>query len=104
MKAARIYGPRDLRLVDMTTPEPGPGEVLCKVRCCGICGTDYAIYTGDYSFIQEGLVKFPMTPGINLRTASMMTQAAGSPPVRTKSPIEISSTGYNCRIRSSTPL
>ena len=25
---------------DVPTPEPGSGDVLVKVRCCGICGSD----------------------------------------------------------------
>ncbi len=63
MKAVRIYGPNDARLVDVPTPEPGPGEALCKVVRSGICGTDYSIYTGEFSFVKSGAVKFPMTPG-----------------------------------------
>ncbi|GAI55075.1 unnamed protein product, partial [marine sediment metagenome] len=63
MKAARIFGPYDIRLVDVPTPVPGPGEVLCKVSCVGMCGTDYAIYSGEFSFVKDGSIKFPMTPG-----------------------------------------
>lgn len=47
MYAARLYRPRDLRIENVPTPDPGPGEVLCKVVTCGICGTDYSIYTGE---------------------------------------------------------
>src|SRR3972149_1597425 len=63
MKAARIYGARDIRIVDVPTPEPDENQVLCKVVRAGICGTDYAIYTGDFSFVRSGDIKFPMTPG-----------------------------------------
>lgn len=63
MKAARIYGPNDIRVVDVPTPKPGPGDVLCKVIRSGICGTDYSIYTGEFSFVKSGAIKFPMTPG-----------------------------------------
>jgi 2-desacetyl-2-hydroxyethyl bacteriochlorophyllide A dehydrogenase len=63
MKAVQIYGPNDARLVDVPTPKPGPGEALCKVVRSGICGTDYSIYTGDFSFVKSGAIKFPMTPG-----------------------------------------
>ncbi|MER3405419.1 MAG: hypothetical protein C4289_09910, partial [Chloroflexota bacterium] len=37
MKAARLYGPRDLRVEEVPEPSPGPGEVLIKVRACGVC-------------------------------------------------------------------
>ena len=63
MKAARIFKPGDLRIVDVPVPEVGPTDVLCKVERVGICGTDYSIYHGEVSFVKSGLVKFPMTPG-----------------------------------------
>lgn len=41
MKAARLHGARDLRVVDVSEPgAPGPAEVLVQVSHCGICGTD----------------------------------------------------------------
>jgi len=43
MKAAVLFGPRDLRVVEKPVPTPGPGEVLVKVACCAICGTDLHI-------------------------------------------------------------
>jgi L-iditol 2-dehydrogenase len=63
MRAARLFGPQDLRIVDLPIPELGPGDVLCQVKCAGICGTDYSIYTGEFSFVKNGGVKFPFTPG-----------------------------------------
>jgi propanol-preferring alcohol dehydrogenase len=38
---------RPLRLVDRETPEPGPGELLLRVRACGVCRTDLHIAEGD---------------------------------------------------------
>lgn len=46
MKAARWYGRRDLRLEELSDPQPGPGEVEIAVHCCGICGTDLHEYVG----------------------------------------------------------
>lgn len=43
MKAAVLFAPRDLRIVEKPVPVPGPGEVLIKVACCAICGTDLHI-------------------------------------------------------------
>lgn len=41
MRAAVLYGPEDLRLVDdYPVPRPGPNEVLIRVEACAICGTD----------------------------------------------------------------
>lgn len=47
MKAAVLHGPRDLRVHASSDPEPGPDEVLVRVGVAGLCGTDYAIFTGD---------------------------------------------------------
>ncbi len=47
MKAAVLYGPRDLRVEAATDPTPAAGEVLVRVRAAGLCGTDYRIWSGD---------------------------------------------------------
>lgn len=52
MRAAVLFGPGDMRVVDKPVPHPGPGEVLVKVAVCGMCGTDLKIYDGH----------FPQTP------------------------------------------
>jgi len=44
MRVARYYAPEDLRIEDAPVPEPGPGELLLKVRDCATCGTDVKIY------------------------------------------------------------
>ena len=36
-----------LRLVERPVPEPGPGEVRLKVRCCAVCRTDLHVIEGD---------------------------------------------------------
>lgn len=44
MKAVKYHGPRNLELVEIPKPTPGPDEVLVKVVYCGICGTDIHAY------------------------------------------------------------
>ena len=63
MQAERIFGPMDLRVVAVPVPELGPHDVLCKVVRSGVCGTDYAIYTGEFRYVKNGGITFPMTPG-----------------------------------------
>jgi len=36
-----------LRFVDRQVPEPGQGELLIKVVCCGVCRTDLHLAEGD---------------------------------------------------------
>jgi len=36
-----------LRLTDRPRPEPGPGELLVRVLCCGVCRTDLHLAEGD---------------------------------------------------------
>lgn len=38
---------RPLRLVEREMPEPGPGELLVRVRACGVCRTDLHVAEGD---------------------------------------------------------
>jgi L-iditol 2-dehydrogenase len=52
MRAAVLFGPRDIRVIERPVPLPGRDEVLVKVAMCGTCGTDLKIFDGD----------FPQTP------------------------------------------
>ena len=48
MKAMVLDGPgQPLRLAEFPRPEPGPGQVLLRVRACAICRTDLHIVDGD---------------------------------------------------------
>ncbi len=40
MQVPFIFGPDDLRLCDVDAPRPGPRDVVLKVACAGICGSD----------------------------------------------------------------
>ena len=50
MKAAvvREFG-KLLTIEDVPIPQPGPGQVLVKVRACGVCGTDLHAVRGDWA-------------------------------------------------------
>ena len=54
MKAAVFYQAGDLRVEEREMPVCGAGQVLLRVRACGICGTDAHIFCGD-----EGAAKTP---------------------------------------------
>ncbi len=44
MRAAMFYGPGELRLEDVASTEPAPGEVLVEVKAAATCGTDLKSY------------------------------------------------------------
>jgi propanol-preferring alcohol dehydrogenase len=52
MKAAFLTAPQanakaPLTIGEVPKPEPGPGQVLLRVRACGVCRTDLHIVEGD---------------------------------------------------------
>jgi len=48
MKAAFLTGKHTIELREVEDPQPGPGEVLIRVRACGICGSDLHFYHGTF--------------------------------------------------------
>ncbi|HEX9774458.1 MAG TPA: zinc-binding dehydrogenase [Actinomycetota bacterium] len=60
MRAVRFPGVgQALRVEDVPTPEPGPGEALVEVAACGVCASDLHMFDG--SLPVRG--SFPVTPG-----------------------------------------
>jgi 2-desacetyl-2-hydroxyethyl bacteriochlorophyllide A dehydrogenase len=53
MKAAVFHGPRDIRCEEVKKPTLEEGEVLLRVRACGICGSD--LHTYRHGMFQEVL-------------------------------------------------
>ena len=47
MKAAVLYGPKDLRVVDWDKPTVGCREVLVRIQACGICTLEQRLFLGD---------------------------------------------------------
>jgi D-arabinitol dehydrogenase (NADP+) len=48
VKAAYYEARHEVAVRDAPEPEPGPKDILIRVRACGICGTDQHIYDGDF--------------------------------------------------------
>ena len=57
MKAIQYAAARNWSLVEVPTPEPGPHQVLIRVKACGICKTDLSLHVGSF------LAKFPLING-----------------------------------------
>lgn len=47
-KAVTLLAPGSLELQMRPVPTPGPSEVLVRVSMAGVCGTDLALYRGQY--------------------------------------------------------
>lgn len=60
MKAAMLYGIKDLRIEDVQAPEIGAGEVLVKIGAATTCGTDLKIFQRGYT---EKIIKLPTVFG-----------------------------------------
>ena len=49
MKAAILDAPGKLKVTKVSDPQINEKEVLVKVDCCGVCGSDVKIYTGKWT-------------------------------------------------------
>jgi 2-desacetyl-2-hydroxyethyl bacteriochlorophyllide A dehydrogenase len=58
MRAIVLDRPGDFRVAEVPDPAPGAGEVVVRVDCCGICGTDLHILDGEFP-----PTPYPITPG-----------------------------------------
>jgi propanol-preferring alcohol dehydrogenase len=63
MKAAILKSPADvfqrpLSIEEIPKPQPGPGQVLLRVRACGVCRTDLHITEGELPPVRQ-----PVVPG-----------------------------------------
>ena len=59
MRAMLLEAPgRPLRMAELPVPEPGPGQVLLRVRACAVCRTDLHVIDGELP-----RPKLPLVPG-----------------------------------------
>jgi len=57
MDAVCYHAPRVLDIITVPIPQINDDQVLIKVTCCGICGTDQHLAEGEF------IGKFPLIPG-----------------------------------------
>lgn len=55
MLAAVLEAPGQLRVRRVPVPTAGPGEVICRVRACGICGSDLRYLAGENPWAKHTL-------------------------------------------------
>lgn len=61
MKAVKLETPRNIALVELEKPVPGPEEALIRIKTAGICGSDIGAFRGTNS-----LVSYPRIIGHEL--------------------------------------
>ncbi|MDR2156411.1 MAG: alcohol dehydrogenase catalytic domain-containing protein, partial [Clostridiales Family XIII bacterium] len=54
MKAVVYHKPGDLRIEEVPTPKPGPGEILMQNISALTCGTDVKQYRRGYPRFKDG--------------------------------------------------
>jgi len=98
MKAAKLFGARDVRVVETPRPEPAEDEVLIRVRAVSICASDVAIYRNGCA---AGGV-YPEGPMIQGHEFSGEIVAAGpeaqAPPVGSRVAVEPSWHCGECQV------
>lgn len=61
MHSAALLAPRQISIEEIAVPQPGPGEVLVRLRAVGICGSDVHYYVDGR--IGDAVVDFPFVLG-----------------------------------------
>ena len=103
MKAAvvRSFG-KPLVIEDVPVPTPGPGEVLVKVKACGVCHTDLHAASGDWPVKPTP----PFIPGheaagvVAAGTVEARLLIAGNGPAARRQAGPHAPSGYCCSLNS----
>ena len=91
MRAMRLHAPRRaLDLEDVAAPEPGRGEVLLRVRACGVCRTDLHIADGE---LEDGAL--PIVPGHEI-VGTVAARGEGAERFATGERVGVPWLGWSC--------
>ena len=63
MKALVSVSPNVIEYWDVEKPVAEKNMVLIKVSKAGLCATDFSIYTGESSFVENGSIQYPVRFG-----------------------------------------
>ncbi len=86
---SKVWRNPRLEIVDKPIPKPNPGQVIVKVKACGICGSDVHMAQAkpDGYIFYPGLTAFPCTLGHEL-SGVVVEAAADAINRRTNQPFE----------------
>src|SRR4051794_25441535 len=57
MRSLSLLGPAEARVIETEAPGAGEGEVLVRIRACGVCGSDLNAWRGVQG------IEYPLPPG-----------------------------------------
>ncbi len=65
IEGAQVWRHPKLEIKEVPTPKAGPGQLVLKVKACGVCGSDIHFYETDPEgyILYPGLTKFPVIIG-----------------------------------------
>jgi propanol-preferring alcohol dehydrogenase len=91
MRAMLLEVPgRPLRALELSTPEPGPGQVLVRIRACAVCRTDLHLVDGELP-----RPKLPVIPGHEI-VGEVVRRGAGVDTLRPGQRVGIPWLGHTC--------
>jgi threonine dehydrogenase-like Zn-dependent dehydrogenase len=87
---SKVWKNPALKIIEKSIPKPGPGQVIVKVKACGICGSDVHMAQAkpDGYIYYPGLTAFPCTLGHEL-SGVVVEAAADAINRRTNQPFEV---------------
>ena len=87
----QLTAPRTaLKLADVPTPRPGRGQLLIRIRACGVCRTDLHVVDGE---LKQG--KLPIIPGHEI-VGTVVEKAAGAERFAVGERVGVPWLGYTC--------
>ena len=91
MRAMLLDAPRSaLRAAALPAPVPGSGQLLIRVRACGVCRTDLHVVDGDLAE-----AKLPLIPGHEI-VGEVMERGAGAERFHIGERVGVPWLGYTC--------
>lgn len=83
MRACVVHGPGDLRIEEVPTAEPGPGQIVVAVELGGICGSDLHYYhrgsVGDFRLREPMVLGHEVVGAIAAIGSDVDGHALGAP-------------------------
>jgi L-iditol 2-dehydrogenase len=96
VKQAVMTAPGKIELRDVPVPEPGPGEVLVRMKRIGVCGSDIHVWHGKHALTPYPVVQGHEVSGVIEKVGGSVRGFSAGDPV-TIQPQVTCGTCYPCR-------